>query len=147
MKCREIIFLVILVVCAAQADEGYSADDVIEMAEFGSPGITSAIVNGTVSEHIPYMASIRLISHEKSEGFGYGHFCGGVFVSKQHVLTLASCLSNGFEIKPDEIEVIAGTRYRYEEADARKFLIEKYVLHPDYTMIGLPNNLAILTVS
>lgn len=123
-------------------------DDVdVDLEDFELQGIQPAMANGTVSEHIPYMASIRLRSQEASGKFGFGHFCGGVFVSRQHVLTLASCLSRSEVIDSIELEIVAGTRYRYDALNAQTYLISKFVLHPDFAVKGIPNNLAILFVS
>lgn len=121
--------------------------DIFEIKDFVIPGIKTQHVNGTVCEHIPYMASIRLSSQERKEVFGYGHFCGGVFISNFHVLTLASCLSRSKKMEVDDIEIIAGTRYRYDETEAVKFHISDYFIHPDYDKESISNNLAIMIVS
>lgn len=123
------------------------ADDGIELDAFGVQGTSIKFSNGTVSEHTPFMASIRLQSQEISEKFGYGHFCGGVFISKQHILTLASCLSRSSVITAAEIQIVGGTRYRYDDTYAQLYLISRYILHPDYDVSDLRNNLAILFVS
>lgn len=124
-----------------------SADDGVELDPFGVQGVSIKLSNGTVSEHTPYMASIRLLSQEVSEKFGYGHFCGGVYLSRQHILTLASCLSRSSVITPFEIQIISGTRYRYDETYAKSYLISRYTLHPDYDVTDLRNNVAIIFVS
>jgi len=120
------------------------ADDDIELDAFGVQGVSIKFSNGTVSEHTPFMASIRLRNQEMTERFGYGHFCAGVYVSRQHILTLASCLSRSSVIMPEEIEVIGGTRYRYDNSYAKVYLINRITLHPDYAVTDLRNNVAIL---
>ena len=119
----------------------------VELDAFGVQGVSTKYSNGTVSEHTPFMVSIRLLSQELNEKFGYGHFCNGVFISRQHILTLASCLKRTSVITPAEIQIIAGTRYRYDDTYARSYPISSYTLHPDYTVSDLRNNVAILTVS
>lgn len=124
-----------------------ASDDAINISDFYVQGISPAQANGTVSEHVPYMASIRLKSEELNKNFGYGHFCGGVFVTRQHVLTLATCLSRTRLIDPFELEIVAGTRYRYDDSQAYVYYVTKYVLHPDFTNKNIPDNVAIIFVS
>jgi len=100
-------------------------------------------INETVSAHIPYMASLRLVASEVNKTLGYGHFCGAVFVSRRHLVTLASCLDK----QPSEIQIVAGTRYRYEEVSKVNLTAERFVIHSGYTAKNLPNNVAIIVVS
>lgn len=146
MKCCEKILIVLLTAALVYADYEFGQEN-IDTFKFGIPGLKPTQANGTVSEHIPYMASLRLVNQENDEKFGYGHFCGGVFVSRTHVLTVASCISRSFLMQPNEMVVIAGTRYRYDETEANKFDVEKFVIHPDYVVTQLPHNLAIIYVS
>lgn len=146
MKCCEIFSIVLLTAAVTFADYD-SGQENIDTFKFGIPGLKPTQANGTVSEHIPYMASLRMANQENDKNFGYGHFCGGVFVSRTHVLTVASCVSRSFQMQPNEIVVIAGTRYRYEETDANKYEVDKFVIHPDYVVTQLPHNLAIIYVS
>lgn len=136
--------LVFILLVAASA---ISADDNIVMPEFHSQGIIPTINNGTVSEHIPYMASIRLFSEELNKIFGYGHFCAGVFITRKHVLTVATCMNRERVILPVELRIVAGTRYRYDDAEAKVSTVEKLVIHPDYSIASIPNNIAVIFVS
>lgn len=135
-----------LTAAVACADYEFGQENV-DTFKFGIPGLKPTQANGTVSEHIPYMASLRMVNQENDDKFGYGHFCGGVFVSRTHVLTVASCVSRSFQMQPNEIVIIAGTRYRYDETDANKYSVDKIVIHPDYVVTQLPHNLAIIRVS
>lgn len=136
------VVCLVIVVCFANivAQSSFHLDD------FVIPGVGTPRANGTVCEHIPYMASIRLRSQDR-EIFGNGHFCGGVFISSSHVLTLASCLSRSTEMEVAEIEIIAGTRYRYDKTEAKSFQVKGYSLHPDYEKQNISNNVAIIFVS
>lgn len=136
------VVCLVIAVCFANivAQSGFHLED------FVIPGVRTPRANGTVCEHIPYMASIRMRSQDK-EMFGNGHFCGGVFVSSSHVLTLASCLSRSTEIEVAEIEIIAGTRYRYDRTEAKSFQVKGYSLHPDYDKRNISSNVAIIFVS
>lgn len=139
MKVKVLIFSAIFIfVDAAVLDD---------LDKLGEQGVLPMQTNGSVSEQISYMASIRLSSFETSEEFGYGHFCGGVFVSSRHILTLASCLSRSSVITAEELQIVAGTRYRYDSTEAKIFQVAKYELHPDYSVNDIPNNLAIIFVS
>lgn len=146
MKCCKIFSIILLTASVAYADYEFGQEN-IDTFKFGIPGLQPTQSNGTVSEHIPYMASLRMFSQENDDNFGFGHFCGGVFVSRRHVLTVASCVSRSFQMHPDEIVVVAGTRYRYDSTDSNKYLVDKFVIHPDYVVTQLPNNLAIIYVS
>lgn len=145
MKCCKICLIVLLTAAVAHADYEFGQENA-DTFKFGIPGLKPTQANGTVSEHIPYMASLRMVNQE-NDNFGYGHFCGGVFVSRTHVLTVASCVSRSFQMQPNEIVIVAGTRYRYDETDANKYSVDKIVIHPDYVVTQLPHNLAIIRVS
>lgn len=109
MKCCKIFSIILLIAAVAYADYEFGQEN-LDTFKFGIPGLKPTQANGTVSEHIPYMASLRMVSQD--DKFGTGHFCGGVFVSRKHVLTVASCVSRLYQIHPDEIVIVAGTRYR-----------------------------------
>lgn len=70
----------IIILLVALVDSRVGAD--LELVGFADEGIRPQLANGTVSEHISYMVSLRLYSEEVDKGFGYGHFCGGVLISR-----------------------------------------------------------------
>ena len=93
------------------------------------------------------MVSIRTKAKE-AEGFGLGHFCGGVLISKSHVLTLGSCINNGKTVyKPDEINLVLGSRNRYDSVNTKTASPSQIKVHPDFNQTTLINNVAIITVS
>ncbi|CAO1415173.1 unnamed protein product [Diamesa hyperborea] len=111
--------------------------------------ITVYVSNGSISEHIPYMVSIRLITSEKN-GFGFGHFCGGVLISRSHVLTLGSCIDRTSNIgrrivwRPDQLRLVIGSRYRYDSESSLVFSVSEIRVHPKYTFDELRNNIALI---
>lgn len=139
---KRLIFfsLVVLIITA-------NADDDIVLEEFGVLNHMPRISNGTVSELTPYAASIRLLSEEMNKQFGFGHFCGGVFISRTHVLTLASCLERTKIVYSYELQIVGGTRYRYDSTDAQILSAKEIVIHPEYSINDISNNLAIIFVS
>lgn len=138
---RFIFFSLVVLIIAAKAD------DAIELEDFGLLDISPMMGNGTVSELTSYMASLRLLSEDMNKQFGYGHFCGGVFISRQHVLTLASCLQRSRIVYSFELQIVGGTRYRYDNTDANILFASQIVIHPGYSTTEIPNNLAIIFVS
>lgn len=110
------------------------------------------VANGTISEQIPYMVSIRHRIRE-ADGFGFGHFCGGVLISATHILTLGSCVnrstSDGGRIiwRPDELRLALGSRYRYDPANNLLLTPSRIIIHPEYNWDGLLNNVALIIVS
>lgn len=141
MKSSVCLLVITFCVVEISAEKGF------KLEEFVIPGSQTLRANGTVCEHIPYMASIRLRSQERKESFGNGHFCGGVFITSSHVLTLASCLSRSKKVEADEIEIIAGTRYRYDATEAKTFNPSRIIIHPNYDSQSISNNVAIIVVS
>lgn len=140
---RLILFSLVALLIAA------SADDDIVLEDFGLLDISPTMGNGTVSELTPYMASLRMLREDMNNQFGYGHFCGGVFISRKHVLTLASCLQRKNEIVYSyDLEVVAGTRYRYDSSDAKILSVGQIIIHPGYVFeTDIPDNIAIVQVS
>ena len=113
--------------------------------------MTTFVANGTVSEHIPYMVSIRHRSKE-IDGFGFGHFCGGVLITRSIVLTLGSCInrttSDDRRIvwRPDEIRLALGSRFRYDPTNTSFITPRQIAVHPEYSFNQLRNNVALIIV-
>lgn len=129
-----------------------SIDKDFDLDDWYNDPVTNFMSNGSVSEHIPYMVSIRHKTREKN-GFGFGHFCGGVLISRSHVLTLASCIDrttkDGKQIiwRPDELLLVVGSRYRYDSESSSVFLVSEIRMHPQYDFDELRNNVALIIVS
>jgi secreted trypsin-like serine protease len=110
--------------------------------------ITPFIGNGSVSLQMSFMVSIRRASEELTNvHFGNGHVCGGVILTRTHILTAASCIQiKETRVPTDDILVIAGTRYRYDNAGVESSVAKNISIHPGYTFDPLNNNLAIIEV-
>lgn len=88
MKLLTQIVVIASLVFVAKAQDEESA------LETGLQDIVPFIGNGSVSEHQPFMVSIRRSSQEvTSNHFGNGHVCGGVVISRK-ILILYLCLTS-----------------------------------------------------
>lgn len=129
-----------------------SIDKDFDLDDWYNDPVTAFVANGSVSKHIPYMVSVRHRGRE-NDGFGFGHYCGGVLISRSHVLTLGSCIdrttSDGSRIiwKPEQICLVIGSRYRYDPKSSLVLLASEIRIHPDYNWDELRNNVAIIVVS
>lgn len=110
--------------------------------------IVPFVGNGSVSPQMPFMVSVRRTTHELTDRqFGNGHICGGVVISRNHILTAASCIQiRENRIPTSEIFVIAGTRYRYVNDKNVRSAARNISIHPNYSFDPLMNNLAIIEV-
>lgn len=110
--------------------------------------VNPALGNGTVSEHAEFMASLRLKAIDFP--YGNGHICGAVFITRQHLLTAAVCVVKiDRNIRADELEVVAGTRLRYDDTNAHRLAVAQVVVPLEYErfpVMGMDGNVAILTV-
>lgn len=132
------------VIIHASDDDSPTPAEVPEIQE-----IVPFIGNGSVSLQMPFMVSVRQSSHELLDRhFGNGHVCGGVILSRNHILTAASCIQiRQNRIPTEEIFVIAGTRYRYVNDGVVRIEASNITIHPSYTFDPLNNNLAIIQLN
>jgi secreted trypsin-like serine protease len=111
--------------------------------------VSPALGNGTFSEHVSFMASLRLKAIDSP--YGSGHICGAVFITRQHLLTAAVCVVKiDRDIRADELEVVAGTRLRYDDNNAHRLAVAQVIVPLEYQrfpVMGMDGNLAILTVT
>ncbi|XP_067300146.1 granzyme B(G,H)-like [Pseudorasbora parva] len=87
-----------------------------------SGGLESGIVGGKeVKPHSrPYMASLQ---------YKRQHYCGGMLISDNYVLTSAHCLDQTF----NSLEVVLGAHnISQNEASQQIIQVEKYIKHPHY---------------
>ncbi|XP_058055663.1 chymotrypsin-1-like [Anopheles bellator] len=105
--------------------------------ELEDPPVTQAddakIVGGmTAQERIPYQISLQVLV---SSFFGFGprrwmHNCGGSIVNEYYIVTAAHCLDG---MDPARMSIVAGTNdLRNDGAAGTRYLIESYLIHPDY---------------
>uniref|UniRef100_A0A2C9GRE8 Uncharacterized protein n=2 Tax=Anopheles arabiensis TaxID=7173 RepID=A0A2C9GRE8_ANOAR len=101
-----------------------------------APERTGRINNGVVvgPTDVPYIVGV-LVSVEQGT-----YFCGGVLVSRTHVLTSATCVEG-----QTSITVLLGAS---DITRAQDFVVVSHVrVHPDYSSFFQANDLAILTLS
>lgn len=96
----------------------------IATGEDRSDIVSPNVIGGGPSLHYPWMVSI---SRPDAEGYYEGHFCGGVLIDPNWILTAAHCV-DGY--RPREIKLALGsndlkqvTRWGY---------VSKIFLHPEY---------------
>lgn len=122
-----------------------------ELEDFSSQRqeIIPLLGNGTASEHVSFMASLRLT--EIDSPFGFGHICGAVFITRQVLLTAAVCVVKiDRDYRADELQIVAGSRMRYADTGAYRLSIEKIYVHSQYQrfpVMGMDGNVAIIVVS
>jgi trypsin len=97
------------------------------------------IVGGTNAEikDYPFAAAIK---KDKE------HFCGGVIISRRHILSVAHCFD---DIRYDQIKVYIGSNLRHSTDSSYRLL--EIDVHPEYTGIltnqnSLYNDIAVATV-
>lgn len=100
----------------------------------GISDVQSAAVERRV---YPYFVSIR------TEGLSRPHHCSGSIVSDRWILTAATCLPS----EPD-IRSLSGM-YALVGIDAspnygRRYLLEQYLIHPDFELEDYRSNVALL---
>jgi len=100
-----------------------------------SSELTAEIVGGSdaTPNEFPFQASIQ---YEKD-----GHGCGGSLIASNWVLTAAHCV-HGY-VK-EKMTVVMGLHDRSKTEAANGFQIEEIIIHPQYSLHGLENDLALI---
>ncbi|CAO1383660.1 unnamed protein product [Diamesa tonsa] len=126
-------------------DDGGAAQIATILGQFPRFDITNNGNDNPENDHIPYMASIRLEAIDK-DNFGRGHICAGVFISRKAILTAATCFyQDGVLVKPTDIRIVAGTKFRYEESFSTFIgVLETIIIHPEFNRTSaFESNIAI----
>lgn len=111
--------------------------------------IDAFIENGTgFGTMTSYMASIRLRPEQPRERFNSGFLCSAIFITREHLITVASCISQRLTFWAfNQLSVTAGTTFRTETEITLTRGIRNVILHPTYSFSELQNNIAIVFVS
>jgi len=73
-----------------------------------------------------------------------GWYCGGTIIDDKSILTAAHCCK-GRENRPEWISMTLGQHHVYNhDAGQRRVTVERVIMHPDYTTIGIVNDICIL---
>lgn len=93
----------------------------------------------------PWMASLVVANLADARA---GHFCGGVLIDPQWVLTAAHCTfrSNGQPLVPANIDVILG-RHQLSSNEGSRIAVAQIVRHPNYLAPGFDYDIALLRLS
>ncbi|XP_023306033.2 trypsin eta-like [Lucilia cuprina] len=104
--------------------------------------IESRVIGGETSviTETPYLVSIR---YKKNNSTPFEHRCSGTIYSSKVILTTATCLVG---LDTSRIHVKAGSSYRTQN-DGYLYLVEKYIIHPDYNIWFMDNDLALLILA
>ncbi|XP_037943482.1 trypsin eta-like [Teleopsis dalmanni] len=100
------------------------------------------IVGGTKIgiQEAPYLVSLRSKKNSKTP---FEHRCTAAIYNPRIVLTTATCVI-GQAI--NQLQVVAGTNYRTQQ-DGYVYPIDKYLIHPDFNIWLMDNDLAIVHLS
>ncbi|CAO1360598.1 unnamed protein product [Diamesa hyperborea] len=117
-----------------------------QQIDFENGAIDAFIANGTGFGPMPtYIASIRLRPEQPRERFNNGYICTAIFITREHLITVASCISQrGTFWDMSQLSVTAGTSFRTATETTITRGIRNILLHPGYSFSGLQNNIAIV---
>ncbi|KAM7344006.1 trypsin eta-like [Cochliomyia hominivorax] len=104
--------------------------------------IENRIIGGesTNINNAPYLVSIR---YKKNLSMPFEHRCSGTIYSSKIILTTATCVIG---LDANRLHVKAGSTYR-SQSDGFLYLVEKYIIHPDYNIWFMDNDLALLVLA
>ena len=107
-----------------------------------SDALDSRIISGEPTEinRANYLVSIR---YRKSNNTAFEHRCGGTIYSPQYILTTATCVVG---LDSRYLHVKAGSSYR-TQTDGSLYVVEKYILYPDYNIWFFNNDLALVMLA
>ncbi|XP_059223312.1 trypsin [Stomoxys calcitrans] len=96
-----------------------------------------------------YQPSLRLVSLEKTNGYGHGHICAGTIISQRVILTAAHCVINvnhtsPSDRKPEEFVVVVGSANLYDKANTLQYKVQNVTKHKSFDWETYYNDIALL---
>ena len=97
-----------------------------------------AIVGGEPSKGWPFMVAV--LDTKKQDGLD-AQFCGGSLISGRWIVTAAHCVEGQ---KPDQLQVLLGSRYLKEGNTKKRLKVAQVVVHPSYNDFTNDYDIALL---
>lgn len=121
-----ITFALMALLLFAEAKSSDESTDRIYGGEAASPG------------QFPYQVSVR------APKYGYvWHFCGGVLISDQFVLTTANC-TQGLHSRPANVTVVVGTHTMDPLDSGTAYAVSKITNHPLFDQKTMSNDISVI---
>jgi hypothetical protein len=114
----------------------------IQQGAVAEPVRTPKVINGDDAAEGAWPWMVALL-YNPIENSADAHYCGGVLIGEQHVLTAAHCV---VQFNQNKIDVLVGeTKLPFAKGNRRKIL--GYTVHPKFDVYTLENDLAILKLA
>ncbi|KAM7293503.1 hypothetical protein ISCGN_026633 [Ixodes scapularis] len=108
-----------------------------------SRGLNTEIVGGMDATPLefPWQISLRLVQNSGTPG---QHFCGGSIINKQHILTAAHCILEGYKSASYYAVVVGDQKLDTVDPNEKTFSVQSYTIHPKWNRRAVNYDYAIL---